>query len=372
MPPRKVPQAKKATKASTKATKASAPTFTPAQAKELEKLLKVQKEAEAAKEEAKKKATRKRSAAMLQEEITGSEEGHSSPAPSHPVSRTRKLPRILPPPPNQRKVLNSVTDVLNHNASGDKEGGLLLEVDAGPDVEEDVDAALGSRGEGTKDGEGEEEEEEEDQEVEVDDGESNHSPETRTSSSTTGKWKAKVNLSEFSMPRIHRIAQLGNRDMRRLGALEEAFPSATYKEDKCWEILTGACKPHSHLNSCLEDNKYLSFPDPLLAACASGLQCALKGFSLNGKLKGAGSVVAFTDENFCQECAGYVSLLGNSKTQTPSFYKLMKMDMLDTLIKMSSEAASMVAQSTTTMSVDMEALEESAKQLLAERGLDEE
>jgi hypothetical protein len=39
---------------------------------------------------------------------------------------------------------------------------------------------------------------------------------------------------------------------------------------------------------------------------------------------------------------------------------------------MSSEAASMVTHSTSMMSVDMEALEEGAKQLLAERGLDEE
>jgi hypothetical protein len=54
MPPKRAAQAKKA-KASTQGAKASAPTFTPAQAKELEKLLKVQKAAEAAKEEAKKK-----------------------------------------------------------------------------------------------------------------------------------------------------------------------------------------------------------------------------------------------------------------------------------------------------------------------------
>lgn len=101
-------------------------------------------------------ATRKRSAAMLQEERASSEEERSSPAPSRPVSRARKFPRILSPPPNQRKVLNSVTDVLNHNASEDEEGG---EVDAGPDVEQDVDAVLGSGDEGEKDGEGEEEEE---------------------------------------------------------------------------------------------------------------------------------------------------------------------------------------------------------------------
>jgi hypothetical protein len=57
MPPRRATQAKKAAKTSTAAAKASdsGPTFTPAQAKELEKLLKAQKAAEAAKEEAKKK-----------------------------------------------------------------------------------------------------------------------------------------------------------------------------------------------------------------------------------------------------------------------------------------------------------------------------
>ena len=89
--------------------------------------------------------------------------------------------------------------------------------------------------------------------VEVKESESNYSQETRTSSSTTGKWKAKVKLSEFGTPRIRWIAKLGNRDMRHLGALEEAFPSVTYKEDKCWEILTGACKPHANLNSCLKE-----------------------------------------------------------------------------------------------------------------------
>jgi len=99
-------------------------------------------------------ATRKRSAAMLQGERAGSEEEDSSPAPSHPVSHARKYPRILSPPPNQRKVLNSITDVLNHNASEDD-----LEVDAGPDVKGDVDAVLHSGGEGEKDGEGKEEEE---------------------------------------------------------------------------------------------------------------------------------------------------------------------------------------------------------------------
>ena len=86
--------------------------------------------------------------------------------------------------------------------------------------------------------------------VEVEESESNYSQETRTS---TGKGKAKVNLSEFSTPRVRRIAQLGSGDMRRLGALEEAFPSVTYKEDKCWEVLTRACKPHSHLNSRLKE-----------------------------------------------------------------------------------------------------------------------
>jgi hypothetical protein len=101
-------------------------------------------------------ATRKRSAAMLEEERARSEDELSSPAPSRPVSRARKLPRILSPPPDQRKVLNSVTDVLNHNASGDEEGGLLSRVDAGPDAEEDVDAAVGSGGEVEKDdGDGE-------------------------------------------------------------------------------------------------------------------------------------------------------------------------------------------------------------------------
>jgi hypothetical protein len=57
MPPRRATKAKKAAKTSTSAPKASdpEPTFTPAQAKKLEKLLKAQKTVEAAKEEAKKK-----------------------------------------------------------------------------------------------------------------------------------------------------------------------------------------------------------------------------------------------------------------------------------------------------------------------------
>lgn len=93
-------------------------------------------------------ATRKRSAAMLQEERASSEEEASSPAPSRPVSRARKLRR-----------LNSITDILNHNASGDEEGGLLSGVEAGCDgedeEEEDMDA-VASGGEGEKDeGDGE-------------------------------------------------------------------------------------------------------------------------------------------------------------------------------------------------------------------------
>jgi len=102
--------------------------------------------------------------------------------------------------------------------------------------------------------------------------ESNYSQETRTSSSTTGKWKAKVTLSEFSTPRIRRIAQLGNRDMRHLGALEEAFPSSTYKEDRCWETLTRACKPHAHLNSRLKELEGDSAAKDMLIIYVS-LQC---------------------------------------------------------------------------------------------------
>ncbi|KAJ8585635.1 hypothetical protein M405DRAFT_865239 [Rhizopogon salebrosus TDB-379] len=235
--------------------------------KELEKLLKAQKAAEAAKEEAKKKATHKRSAAMLEEERAHSKDEPSSPAPSCPISHARKLPHILSPPPDQRKVLNSVTDVLNHNASGDEEGGLLSRVDAGPDAEEDMDAAVGSEGEVEKDdrdGEqvGKKKSIMEDQE------------ETCTSSSTTSKWKAKVTLSEFSTPRIHWIAQLGNRDMRRLGALEEAFPSSTYKEDRCWETLTHACKPHAHLNLHLKElDGDSAAKDMLIIYAWQGLGC---------------------------------------------------------------------------------------------------
>jgi hypothetical protein len=87
---------------------------------------------------------------MLQEERASSEEEASSPAPSRPVSRARKLRR-----------LNSITDILNHNASGDEEGGLLSGVDAGcegeeeEEEEEDMDA-VASGGEGEKDeGDGE-------------------------------------------------------------------------------------------------------------------------------------------------------------------------------------------------------------------------
>ncbi|KAG2065159.1 hypothetical protein BDR04DRAFT_1122049 [Suillus decipiens] len=97
------------------------------------------------------------------------------------------------------------------------------------------------------------------------------------------------------------------------------------------------------------------------------IQCTLKGCSINGKLKGSGSVVAFTDENFCSEWMSYITLLGDFKTKTPSFYKLMKIDMLEVLVKMSSEAASIMKHSMSTMSVDMEPLEEVAKQRLAER-----
>jgi hypothetical protein len=90
-------------------------------------------------------ATRKRSAALLQEERASSEEEASSPAPSHPVSRARKLRR-----------LNSITDILNHNASGDEEGGLLSGVEAGCDGEEEDMDAVASGGEGEKDeGDGE-------------------------------------------------------------------------------------------------------------------------------------------------------------------------------------------------------------------------
>ena len=79
-------------------------------------------------------------------------------------------------------------------------------------------------------------------------------PTTGTSISSSGiKWKAKVNLSEFSTPRMRRIAQLGNRDIRRIGALEDAFPSATCKEDKSWSMITHACKPYSNLNARLKE-----------------------------------------------------------------------------------------------------------------------
>ena len=111
-----------------------------------------------------------------------------------------------------------------------------------------------------------------------DDTDSIDSLETRTTSSGSKQWKTKVTLSQFNTPRIHRIAQLGNRDMRRFGALEEAFPSATHKEDKCWEILTQVCKPHRNLNDRLKEvDGDLATKDMLIiyvSVCESlNLQC---------------------------------------------------------------------------------------------------
>jgi len=81
---------------------------------------------------------------------------------------------------------------------------------------------------------------------------SNSTPTTSTSRSVT-KWKAKVNLSEFRTPRIRRIAQLGNRDLRRRGALEDAFPVASSREEISWTRLVQACKPYTNLNSRLKE-----------------------------------------------------------------------------------------------------------------------
>ncbi|KAG1800755.1 uncharacterized protein HD556DRAFT_1304770 [Suillus plorans] len=131
--------------------------------------------------------------------------------------------------------------------------------------------------------------------------------------------------------------------------------------DQFWTIKGDAMKMGR------DNNRYIDFPDPLLALSASAIQCSLKGFSINGKLKGSGSVVAFTDENFHSEWMTYITLLGDFKIKTPSFYKLMKIDMLEVLVKMSSEAANIMKYSTSVMSVDMDALKEAAKQRLAEK-----
>ncbi|KAG1884788.1 hypothetical protein F4604DRAFT_1919314 [Suillus subluteus] len=84
-----------------------------------------------------------------------------------------------------------------------------------------------------------------------------------------------------------------------------------------------------------QNNLYLEFPDALLALCASVIQCALRGFLSNGKLKGMGSVVSFTDETYRSE-------------------------------KVSLDTSSMLKK-TSTMKIDKEAIEEAAKKALVER-----
>jgi len=60
--------------------------------------------------------------------------------------------------------------------------------------------------------------------------------------------------------------------MHRICALEDAFPSSTYKENKCWEILTRACKPHPHLNSRLKELEGDSATKDMLIVYVS-IQC---------------------------------------------------------------------------------------------------
>ncbi|KAG1845833.1 hypothetical protein F4604DRAFT_1595379 [Suillus subluteus] len=91
-------------------------------------------------------------------------------------------------------------------------------------------------------------------------------------SSNASKWKAKVNLSEFSTPRVRHIAQMGNRDMRCHGALVEAFPSSMYKEDKSWEVLTLVTMAHKNLKIRLKEvEDDLAMKDMLVTYAWQGL-----------------------------------------------------------------------------------------------------
>src|ERR1700754_1238094 len=114
-------------------------------------------------------ASRKRSAAMVQEEAGLSEEecSTSPTGSSRPASRARKIRRVVSPPASQGKgtigdlvgggipkpprparrqagkKLNDVADVLDHNASTDEDSEGLVEqqeYDADPEADEPEDA----------------------------------------------------------------------------------------------------------------------------------------------------------------------------------------------------------------------------------------
>ncbi|KAG1898193.1 uncharacterized protein F5891DRAFT_982092 [Suillus fuscotomentosus] len=181
--------------------------------------------------------------------------------------------------------------------------------------------------------------------------------------------KAKVTLAMFSTPHLRRITgnqqltekltQLDNNlDIKNLlvnydniflhGIINlKLVKGDTIKMDKC-------------------NNLYLEFPNALLALCTSAIQCVLRGFLLNGKLKGIGSVVPFTNESYHDKFSSYISSLSEFQRDTPSFYKLIKMDMKDALKKVSLDASSMLKK-TSTMKIDKNAIEEAAKKALAER-----
>jgi hypothetical protein len=67
------------------------------------------------------------------------------------------------------------------------------------------------------------------------------------SASTASRGSSKVMLSQFSSPRIKRIANIGNRSMRRHAALIEAFPVTQDKESTTWDIIVAGCKSNALL-----------------------------------------------------------------------------------------------------------------------------
>src|SRR6267154_114475 len=67
------------------------------------------------------------------------------------------------------------------------------------------------------------------------------------SASTASRGSSKVMLSQFSSPRIKRIANIGNCSMRRHAALIQPFPGTQDKETTSWDIIVAGCKSNALL-----------------------------------------------------------------------------------------------------------------------------
>ncbi|KAG2060654.1 hypothetical protein BDR06DRAFT_967099 [Suillus hirtellus] len=163
-----------------------------------------------------------------------------------------------------------------------------------------------------------------------------------------------------------RITGIANRTMKHHGALSGGFSTNHQKESKAWNIIIKACQGNKQLTeklTQLESNLDIK-----------NLLVNYDIIFLNGNinLKSRETLSRWANATTCIWSFlmlswlfapvlffSYISLLSEFQHNTHTFYKLVKMNMKDTLKKISLNTSS-ILKKTSTMKIDKNAIEEKA------------